>query len=112
MITVQRVSDQDGDGTDEFEVTVENLEDNTKSTATVNAGQDPTNQTNWWFSTAQQHFWDQTGVLGPMIAFEGKDASYTKTAQDWIRQTYDGEASAPAAPAGSINSSFAVECDV
>ena len=104
--------DQNGDGIDEFNVTVENLKDTTKSTATVNAGQDPTNQTNWWFSTAQQHFWDQTGVLGPMIAFEGIDAGHTKTAEDWIRQTYDGGVSSGAAPEGSIHSSFAIECDV
>ena len=105
-------ADQNGDGNDNFAVTVEKLEDNTIQTTVVNHGQDPTNQTNWWYSTAQQHFWDQTGVLGPLIAFESIDADDIKTAQDWIRQTYNGGVSNSAAPAGSIHSSFAIECDV
>ena len=112
IITISRVADQNGDGNDNFAVTVEKLEDNTIQTTVVNHGQDPTNQTNWWYSTAQQHFWDQTGVLGPLIAFESIDADDIKTAQDWIRQTYNGGVSNPVAPAGSIHSSFAIECDV
>ena len=91
LITVSRVSDQNGDGIDEFNVTVENLESNAKSTATVNCGQDPTNQTNWWFSYPSQHFWDSTGILGPMIAFESADAGDIQNAEDWIRQEYDGQ---------------------
>ena len=112
IITISRVADSNGDGIEEFDVTVENLETNSVQTATVNAGQDPTNQTNWWYSTAQQHFWDQTGVLGPLIAFESVEAADIATAQNWIRQTYNGGVSNPVAPAGSINSSFAIECDV
>ena len=112
IITISRVADSNGDGVEEFDVTVENLETNSVQTATVNAGQDPTNQTNWWYSTAQQHFWDQTGVLGPLIAFESVEAADIATAQNWIRQTYNGGVSNPVAPAGSINSSFAIECDV
>ena len=111
IITISRVADSNGDGVEEFDVTVENLETNSVQTATVNAGQDPTNQTNW-YSTAQQHFWDQTGVLGPLIAFESVEAADIATAQNWIRQTYNGGVSNPVAPAGSINSSFAIECDV
>ena len=50
IITISRVADSNGDGVEEFDVTVENLETNSVQTATVNAGQDPTNQTNWWYS--------------------------------------------------------------
>ena len=112
IISISRVADSNGDGIEEFDVTVEKLEDNSVQTATVNAGQNPTNQTNWWYSTAQQHFWDQTGVLGPLIAFESVEAADIATAQNWIRQTYNGGVSSAVAPAGSINSSFAIECDV
>ena len=111
IITIKRVADQDGDGNDDFAVTVEKLEDNSIQTATVQCGQDPTNQTNWWFSTAQQHFWDQTGVLGPLIAFESVDLTDITNSQDWIRQSYSGGGS-NAAPAGTVNSSFAIEMDV
>ena len=112
IITISRVPDSNGNGIEEFDVTVENLETNAIQTATVNCGADPTNQTNWWYSTAQQHFWDQTGVLGPLIAFESIDADDIAAAQNWIRQTYNGGVSSSTQPAGSIHSSFAIECDV
>ena len=112
IITIKRVADQDGDGNDDFEVEVEKLEDNSKQTATVQCGQDPTNQTNWYYSTAQQHFWDQTGVLGPLIAFESVNLTDIANCQDWIRQTYSGSSGSNSAPAGTVNSSFAIEMDV
>lgn len=112
IITISRVPDSNGNGIEEFDVTVENLEDNVIQNATVNCGQDPTNQTNWYYSTAQQHFWDQTGVLGPLIAFESIDADDIAASQNWIRQTYNGGVSSSAPPEGSIHSSFAIECDV
>ena len=112
IVTISRIADSNGNGIEDFAVTVENLEDNVIQTATVNCGQDPTNQTNWWYSTAQQHFWDQTGVLGPLIAFESIDADDIAASQNWIRQTYNGGVSSSTQPAGSIHSSFAIECDV
>ncbi len=114
MYTVRRI-DANSDGTHTFEVTQENLETNAIATASVPVGQAVANQTNWWFSSAQQHFWEQSGVLGPMIAWNGVAATDVTNAQSWIRAQYDGNNTSEPASGGSgatEEASFHIELDV
>lgn len=105
--------DQSGNGTYENEVTLENLETNVILTATVPKGKPVTAQTNWWYSTAQQHFWEQSGVLGPLIAFNSTTPEHVVNAEKWIRAQYAGTDTtvAPAQDPGDTASWF-VELDI
>jgi hypothetical protein len=111
MITIRRM-DLSGNGTYENEVTLENLETNVIQTATVAKGKVVTAATNWYYSTAQQHFWEQSGVLGPLIAFNNTTAEHVLNAQKWIRAQYDGDSTAEVVPPVLEDASFFVELEV
>ena len=87
MIVVRRV---DVSGVKTFEVEMERLDTGTSSTGSTPVGLDPTQTSGWYISQASQHFLAKSGVLGPVIAFDGIDAASVTTAKQWLRKHYSG----------------------
>jgi len=84
--------DHDGDGNVddwEFYVRIERLSTGESVTDIVRRGKDPTGNTGWYMSAANYHF---THVQGPIISFDGNDASHELNAEAWLRNVYAGEA--------------------
>jgi len=115
MLTIRRL-DADSNGVFAFETTLENLETNAISTGDSVPGPliPEGNQTNWWYSTAQQHYFEQSGVFGPLIAFNSVDATDVSNAQSWIRSQYTGDTTSDPDPSSSTteDASFFVELDI
>ena len=79
------------------------------------SGKPPGQQQAMWFSAANEHFLDKSGVLGPLILFLGVDATETTNAESWIRSQYDGEntsSSSGAATSASEDATFFVGLQV
>ena len=114
MITVQR-KDPDGNGTYEMFTRVERLDNNViVDPNSGTASGKPTNQQSaYWFSAANEHFLDTTGVLGPLILFIGVDTTETTNAESWIRAQYDGgNTSGQAEPSTDASATFFIELDI
>ena len=89
MFTLRRM-DQNGNGSYTFEVEMERLDTGTTSTGSVPAGTDPTQNSSWQLSASSEHFLQKTGVLGPVICFDGVDSTNITSAQAWLRNHYSG----------------------
>ena len=114
LIKIRQESDgQSGSTGVKYVVKVIRLDDNTEQDGEMlawTAGENPdSGQYACYFSDASQHFFQQTGLLGPFILFEGISDASDLTCVNWIKGVYsDGTY---VAPSGS-NSSFAIEVDV
>jgi hypothetical protein len=89
MFSVRRM-DANGDGNHTFECEMERLDTGATSTGSVSAGTDPTQNASWYISTASEHFLQKSGVLGPVICFDGVAAESITTAKAWLRNHYSG----------------------
>ena len=114
MLTVRRM-DEDGDGVFSFECSLENLETNAVSTGSVPGPLiAENNQTNWWYSNASQHYFLQSGVMGPLIAWNNIDPTHVTNAQNWIRGQYEGTDTTVATedPSPGVDATWFVELEV
>ncbi len=76
LITIRRM-DLNGDGTHQFETSAERLDTNTVLQGNaVAVGNAVTAHTGWYYSSASEHFFEQSGVLGPLIAFNNVTAEH------------------------------------
>jgi len=106
MFTLRRM-DANGDGNYTFEVEMERLDTGATDTGSVAAGADPTQNSSWYLSSASEHFLQKTGVLGPVICFDGIDATNITTAQAWLRNHYSGSVE-PGGSAGTSSTTSSV----
>ena len=93
MLTIQR-RDDSGNGTYGMFSTMERLDTGTITTGPETAsGKTPLTSSAFWLSKSNEHFLDKTGILGPLILFEGTDAAEITDAQAWVRAQYGGTGS-------------------
>ena len=90
IVTIRRM-DPDGDGIYEFFTRLERLSTSTVVNGTgTPVGKPTSQQSSMYLSMANEHFLNQTGVLGPLILFLGTDSGSVTNAESWIRNTYGG----------------------
>lgn len=113
IVTIRQMPDDDGDGVHQYKVNVIDLSDFSEQNGVLDAWSDNDNDPSvgsaWYFSKANQHFLNTSGILGPWIMMEGSSDANVATCVNWMKGIYnDG---IPVEASG-INSTFAIEVDV
>ena len=108
MFVVRRM-DLGGNGVFTFECEMERLDTGTVTSSvsgSMPAGLDPTQHSAWQLSDASQHFLEKTGVLGPVISFDGTATADINTAKAWLRNHYSGSVESGASGGSSASTSW------